>query len=95
MRPEHTIAPNVLERDFTAPRPNQKWVADFTYIWPGEGWLFLAVVLDLYSRRVVGWSMQADMTAPLVLGAPDDGLMATEQAVGALGPQRPGQSIYE
>ena len=43
MRPEHTIAPNVPERDFTAPGPNQKWVADFTYIWAGEGWLFLAV----------------------------------------------------
>lgn len=69
VRPEHSIAPNVLERDFTAPGPNQKWVADFTYIWTGEGWLFLAVVLDLFSRRVVGWSMQPSMTAQLVLDA--------------------------
>ncbi len=69
VRPEHSIAPNMLERDFTAPGPNQKWVADFTYIWTGEGWLFLAVVLDLFSRRVVGWSMQPSMTAQLVLDA--------------------------
>ncbi len=69
LRPEHSIAPNVLERDFTAPGPNQKWAADFTYIWTGEGWLFLAIVLDLFSRRVVGWSMQPSMTAQLVLDA--------------------------
>ena len=69
VRPEHSIAPNVLERDFAAPEPNQKWAADFTYIWTGEGWLFLAVVIDLYSRRVVGWSMQSTMTAQLVLDA--------------------------
>jgi len=69
LRPEHSIAPNVLERDFTAPGPNQKWVADFTYIWTGEGWLFLAIVLDLFSRRVVGWSMHPSMTAQLVLDA--------------------------
>jgi putative transposase len=69
MRPEHSIAPNVLERDFTAEGPNRKWAADFTYIWTGEGWLFLAVVVDLFSRRVVGWSMQPTMTAQLVLDA--------------------------
>ena len=50
------IADNVLDRQFTADAPNQKWVADFTYIWTAEGWLYVAVVLDLYSRRVVGWS---------------------------------------
>ena len=69
MRPEHSIAPNVLERDFAASGPNQKWAADFTYIWTGEGWLFLAVVVDLFSRRVVGWSMQTTMSAQLVLDA--------------------------
>lgn len=69
LRPEHSIAPNVLERDFVAAGPNRKWAADFTYIWTGEGWLFVAVVVDLYSRRVVGWSMQATMTAQLVLDA--------------------------
>ena len=63
MRPEHCIAPNVLDRQFEVAAPNQKWVADFTYIRTGEGWLYLAVVLDLFSRRVVGWSMSAQMTA--------------------------------
>ena len=68
-RSVHAIAPNVLERQFTATGPNQKWVADFTYVWTHEGWLYVAVVLDLFSRRVVGWSMQATMTAQLVTDA--------------------------
>lgn len=51
-RPAHTLAPNVLDRQFTTTGPNQKWVADFTYVWTSEGWLFVAVVLDLFSRRV-------------------------------------------
>jgi putative transposase len=50
-------------------RPNQKWVADFTYIWTAEGWLYVAVVVDLFSRRVVGWSMKAEMTPHLVTDA--------------------------
>lgn len=60
------IAPNLLDREFHATAPNQKWVADFTYLWTAEGWLYVAVVLDLYSRRVVGWSMQSHMTTQLV-----------------------------
>ena len=63
------IAPNVLDRQFTADRPNQKWVADFTYIWTAEGWLYVAAVIDLFSRRVVDWSMKAEMTALLVTDA--------------------------
>lgn len=63
------MAPNVLDRQFSASAPNQKWVADFTYIWTAEGWLYVAVVLDLYSRRAVGWSMHATMTAQLVTDA--------------------------
>ena len=63
------IAPNVLDRAFAAERPNRKWVADFTYVWTAEGWLYVAVVLDLFSRRIVGWSMKAEMTAPLVTDA--------------------------
>jgi putative transposase len=63
------VANNVLDRQFRADGPNQKWVADFTYIWTAEGWLYVAVVLDLYSRRVVGWSMQAGMTSQLVADA--------------------------
>ena len=59
----------MLDRQFTADRPNQKWVADFTYIWTAEGWLYVAAVIDLFSRRVVGWSMTPNMTAQLVTDA--------------------------
>ena len=64
-----TIADNVLSRQFRADAPSQKWVADFTYIWTAEGWLYAAVVLDLYSRRIVGWSMPESMTPQLVADA--------------------------
>lgn len=63
------VAANVLDRQFQADGPNQKWVADVTYIWTAEGWLYTAAVLDLYSRRIVGWSMQASMTSQLVVDA--------------------------
>jgi putative transposase len=69
VRPECSIAPNLLEREFVATAPNQRWVADFTYIWTSEGWLYFAVVLDLFSRRVVGWSMSETMTAQFVTDA--------------------------
>lgn len=69
VRPEHSIAANMLERQFEADAPNRKWVADFTYLWTAEGWLFVAAVLDLYSRRIVGWSMSGAMTAQLVSDA--------------------------
>jgi len=62
-------APNLLDRQFVAERPNQRWIADFTYIWTAEGWLYVAAVIDLFSRRVVGWSMKAEMTAQLVTDA--------------------------
>ena len=65
----NAIADNVLDRQFQADAPNQKWVADFTYLWTAEGWLYVAIVLDLYSRRVVGWSMQSSMTSQLVADA--------------------------
>ena len=63
------IAPNVLDREFSAERPNRKWIADFTYVWTAEGWLYVAAVIDLFSRRVVGWSMKAEMNAQLVADA--------------------------
>ena len=63
------VAPNLLDRQFAAERPNQRWIADFTYIWTAEGWLYVAAVIDLFSRRVVGWSMKAEMTAQLVTDA--------------------------
>lgn len=68
-RSKDAMAANVLDRQFTAHAPNQKWVADFTYIWTAEGWLYVAAVIDLFSRRVVGWSMSAAMTAQLVTDA--------------------------
>jgi transposase InsO family protein len=58
-----------LDRSFEAPAPNRKWIADFTYVWTAEGWLYVAAVVDLFSRRVVGWSMQTAMTAQLVTDA--------------------------
>jgi putative transposase len=59
----------VLDRAFVAPAPNHRWIADFTYIWTAEGWLYVAAVVDLSSRRVVGWSMSTAMTAQLVTDA--------------------------
>ena len=63
------VAPNVLDRTFDPSAPNRKWIADFTYVWTAEGWLYVAAVIDLFSRRVVGWSMSAAMTAQLVTDA--------------------------
>jgi transposase InsO family protein len=68
---KHTdpIAPNVLARSFTTTAPNQAWVGDITYIWTREGWLYLAVLVDLFSRRVVGWSMGETLATELPLAA--------------------------
>jgi putative transposase len=63
------IAPNLLNRNFTVAAPNQAWTGDITYIPTGDGWLFLAVVIDLFSRRVVGWSMKPEMRSSLVIDA--------------------------
>jgi len=63
------VAPNKLNRQFDQQQPNQAWVTDITYIRTHEGWLFLAVVIDLFSRQVVGWSMQPRMQSDLVLKA--------------------------
>ncbi len=78
------VAPNLLNREFEAEAPNKKWVADITYIPTREGWLYLAAVLDLYSRKIVGWGMSQQITADLVEDAlrmalferqPDPGLL--------------------
>ena len=68
-RHELPIAPNLLHRNFTVAAPNQAWAGDITYIQTEEGWLFLAIVIDLFSRRVVGWSLQPDMRCDLVIDA--------------------------
>jgi len=64
--PSKQAAPNLLDRDFNATRPNQKWVTDITYLKTAVGWVYLAVVLDLFSRKVVGWSMSESLATPLV-----------------------------
>jgi putative transposase len=63
------VAENLLARNFRVDKPNQAWVTDITYIWTLEGWLFLAIVIDLYARRVVGWAMESHMRTQLVLEA--------------------------
>jgi transposase InsO family protein len=63
------VAPNLLNRNFYAAKPNQKYVGDISYIWTDEGWMYLAVVIDLYSRAVVGWSIQSTMSRQLVCDA--------------------------
>ena len=63
------IAPNLLDRQFTVDKPDSCYVGDITYIWTQEGWLYLATVIDLYSRKVVGWSMDDNMRTPLVNSA--------------------------
>jgi len=65
----HPAAPNLLKQDFIAERPNHKWLADITYIPTLEGWLYLAAILDLYTRRIVGWAMSERMTSDLTMAA--------------------------
>lgn len=66
---EHSVAPNLLDQDFTAERPNQVWSTDISYIWTREGWLYLAIVMDLYSRRIVGWAVSDRLKTALPLEA--------------------------
>jgi transposase InsO family protein len=63
------VAPNLLERNFTPNAPNQVWTSDITYLWTDEGWLYLAIVLDLFNREVVNWSLKPRMTADIVTNA--------------------------
>jgi putative transposase len=63
------VAPNLLEQDFTATGPDQKWGTDISYIWTAEGWLYLAIVLDLFSRRIIGWATSARLKKDLAMTA--------------------------
>jgi transposase InsO family protein len=65
----HPIAENLLSQDFTAQRPDQVWVSDITYLWTREGWLYLAVILDLFSRKIAGWAMSHRLDQELVIDA--------------------------
>jgi transposase InsO family protein len=81
--PSHPVAENLLDQDFTAEAPNQRWAADITFIATNQGWLYLAVVMDLYSRRIVGWSMSRWINRHLVIDA-------LNMAIGA---RRPGSEL--
>jgi len=67
--PAHTPAPNLVARDFRAPAPDRLWIGDITYVATAEGWLYLAVLVDVYSRRVIGWAMADHLRTELALGA--------------------------
>lgn len=67
--PDKKPAPNILAQDFKATAPNQKWVADITYLPTIAGWVYLAVLIDLFSRKIVGWNISDQLTTPLVTGA--------------------------
>ena len=78
------VAPNLLDQDFSAERPNEKWGADISYIWTQEGWLYLAVVIDLYARRVVGWALETHLQASLATAALDMAITTRRPAPGSL-----------
>jgi transposase InsO family protein len=66
---DHPVSPNLLGREFNAEKPNQKWVSDITYIYTQEGWLYLCVIIDLFSRKVVGWATSSRINTDLLLDA--------------------------
>lgn len=80
----HPVAPNLFNREFRVSEPNKKWVTDITYIPTMQGWLYLAVILDLYSRMVVGWSMSGNCDGKLVEHALDQALARRHPQVGLL-----------
>lgn len=80
----HPVAENVLDRQFTAPAADRTWVADLTYVWTDEGWLYLAAVMDLYSRRIVGWSTSERMTQELVVRALENAIRDRRPEIGLL-----------
>ncbi len=80
----HPVAPNVLQRQFSVEQPGTAWVGDITYVWTMEGWLYLAVILDLYSRRVVGWAMGKRIDQALTLRAMRMAVHACEPGAGLI-----------
>src|SRR5215207_8865084 len=78
------VAPNLLDQDFSAERPGEKWGADISYVWTREGWLYLAVVMDLYARRVVGWAVSDRLHKELALAALRRALAVRRPEVGLL-----------
>jgi transposase InsO family protein len=83
-RPDHCVYPNSLNRQFTVDRPNAVWVSDVTAVWTLQGWLYVAVVLDLYSRRVIGWSSGSTFDTALTLSALDQALRRRSRPAGLM-----------
>ena len=83
-RHDHPIAPNLIERNFSAVAPNRIWLADITYVETDQGWLYLAAVMDLYSRKIVGWAMQDHMRAELPLTALRTAISAQRPGAGLI-----------
>jgi len=82
--PAHPVVKNTLARDFTASRPDERWVTDISYVWTDEGWCYLAVILDLYSRAVVGWALDTTLSTQLPLAALDMAIRRRKPAPGLL-----------
>ena len=89
------VAANSLNRNFSVDKPNQFWVADITYIYTKEGCLYLSIIMDLYSRKIVGWSMKNTITQELVLGVLHMAIKQRNPSRGLLLHLRPGQSICQ
>lgn len=85
------VAPNLLDRDFHADAPNQKWVGDISYIWTCEGWLYLSVIIDLYSRRVIGWAVSSRMKKDLAIRALNMAIALRKPPKGCIHPDRGSQ----
>jgi putative transposase len=82
--PTHPVAPNELARDFTATRPNERWVTDITYVWTQEGWAYVATILDLFSRAVIGWAVDSTLSTSLPLLALSRAVQRRRPAAGLL-----------
>lgn len=80
----HPVAPNELARDFTARRPNERWVTDITYVWTDDGWAYVATILDLFSRAVVGWSVDVTATTRLAMTALQNAVQKRRPEAGLL-----------
>jgi len=78
------VADNVLDRNFNPEKPNQAWAGDITYLWTREGWLYLAVVIDLFSRKVVGWAMEPTLSRELAMRALRMAISARQPQIGLL-----------
>ena len=89
------VAENHLNRKFTPDKPNQAWVADITYIYTTEGWLYLATIMDLYSRKIIGWSLKRQIKQGIGHCSITNGLKTEKAFPGLTSAFRPGQSICQ